>query len=456
MRIVIVGGGVVGFALAEHLLKDHHQLSMIEMDSAICQQIGEKLDLQIVNGSGSSPSVLREAGLADADMVLAVTPVNDVNIIVCTIAAQFGVSRRIARLRGSEFAEKQSLVDLEKLGITTVIKPERILADQVMQYIETPHALESANFEDGRILLRGYRVTEEMPIAGKTPRQIRESIAPAIVLFSAVIRNHTGMIPDGDTMIEAGDIVYSLFPRESLKPFLNLMGIEQSNSRKIIMTGDSYATEELAATLSKTGHHLTFVDPDIDHANKVAATLDHLEVLHGDCTQHDLLRELNVHTASFFIAVSDAADYNMLSTLLAKAEGAHEVIATSTEPRHTTLFRSIGIDHVIVPRLTTARHILDMVSRGHIGAVVQLSDVDIEAVRFNVEPDSDIAGMKIRNIATKLKKGSIIGVIVRDDRLIIPEGETVVEANDHVIVVTHHHNLGTVAKLFKPRGWFNR
>ena len=454
MRIVIVGGGVVGFALAEHLLKDHHQLSMVEQDNAICQQIGEKLDLLIVNGSGSSPSILREAGLTDADMVLAVTPVNDVNIIVCTIANQYGVPSRIARLRGSEYLEKQNIVDLEKLGITSVIHPERILADHILQYVETPHALESANFEDGRILLRGYRVSEKMPIAGKTPRQIREEIAPSIVLFSAVVRNHKGMIPDGDTLIQAGDIVYSLFPRESLKPFLNLMGIESSNNRKIIITGDSYATEELAASLSRTDHHITFVDPDIDHANKVAATLDHLEVLHGDCTQHELLRELNVNAASFFIAVSDAADYNMLSALLAKAEGAHEVIVTSSEPRHTSLFRSIGIDHVIVPRLTTARHILDMVSRGHIGAVVPLSDVDIEAVRFIVEPDSDIAGMKVRNIATKLKKGSIIGIIVREHRLIIPEGETVVEANDHIIVITHHHNLGTIAKLFKPRGWF--
>ncbi len=456
MRIVIVGGGVVGFSLAEHLLKDHHQLSMVEQDGAVCQEIGEKLDMQIVCGSGSSPAALREAGLAEADMVLAVTPVNDVNIIVCTIAAQYEVPRRIARLRGSEFVEKQNLIDLEKLGITSVIHPERILVDQILQYVETPYALESANFEEGRILLRGYRVTEKMPIANKTPRQIREDIAPHIVLFSAVIRNHKGMIPDGDTLIEPGDIVYTLFPRESLKPFLNLMGIEQTGHRKIILTGDNYATEELAAALSKTDHHVTCVDPDIDHATTMAAKLDHLEVLHGDCTSHDLLRDINVNAASFFIAVSDAADYNMLSTLLAKAEGAREVIATSTEPRHTALFRSIGIDHVIVPRLTTARHILDMVSRGYIGAVVRLSDVDIEAVRFNVEPDSDIAGMKVRNIATKLKKGSIIGIIVRDNRLIIPEGETVVEANDHIIVITHHHNLGTVARLFKPRGWFNR
>ncbi|HKK20816.1 MAG TPA: Trk system potassium transporter TrkA [candidate division Zixibacteria bacterium] len=456
MRIVIVGGGVVGYSLADQLLKDNHELSLVELDTTLCHSIAEKLDLQVVNGSGSSPSVLREAGIVGADMVLAVTPNDEVNLVVCALAGQYGVRERIARLRGAEFVESGDQLDLKQLGVTSVIRPEKVLVGQVLQYVDTPHSIESANFEEGRILLRGYQVTEAMPIANRTAREIRESIAPEIVLFAAIIRKREGMIPDGETTILPGDIVYSLFPQESRDRFLQLVGADKTG-RKIIITGDSYATLELAQALDREAkYHVTFANPDAVHAEKAAALCPNIEVLHGDCTEEDFLRELNVGNASFFISVSDSADYNILTALLAKAEGAHEVIATTTDMSHNRLYKSIGVDHVINPRLTTAREILEMISRGHIGAVVRLSDVDIEAVRMVVQPDSEVAGMKVRKIATRLKRGTIIGVIVRDNKMILPEGETVIEARDHVILITHHRNLPTISKLFKPRGFLRR
>ncbi|MEA3296878.1 MAG: Trk system potassium transporter TrkA, partial [candidate division Zixibacteria bacterium] len=427
MRIVIVGGGVVGQSLAEHLLKEKHKLSLVEVDQELCQSISDKLDLKILHGSGSSPMVLMEAGLADADMILAVTPNDEVNMIVCALAAQYEVGRRIARLRNREFAEENSAVDLEKIGITSVIHPEKVLIDHILQYVETPHALETANFENGRILLRGYRVRDGMELAHKTPKEIRNEIAPHVVLFAAIVRNGSGMIPDGDMQILPGDVVYSLFPRESLDRFLKLVDIEMKKSRKIIITGNSYATMELAGALEKTDNQVQFVNPNRQHAEEAASQFDNIEVIHGDCTEHDLLREINVNKASFFIATSNAADYNMLSALLAKSEGAHEVIATTTEWRHDRLFHSIGIDHVLNSRLTTACEILEIVSFGHIGAIVTLSDVNIEAIRFNVTPESDVAGVQVKKLAGKLKKGSIIGVIVRKDSMIIPDGDTMIE-----------------------------
>ncbi len=451
MRIVIVGGGVVGFSLAEHLLRDGHNLSLIETDQRLCQTISDRLDLQIVNGSGSSPLILREAGIDGADMLLAVTPNNEVNIVACSIAALYDVPSRIARLRGREFSGAGGLVDLTRLGITALIQPEQALVDHILQYMETPHAVESANFEDGRILLRGYRVREHMTLAGKTPREIREEINPDVVLFAAIVRRGEGMIPDGNTRIEPGDIVYSLFPRESLDRFLSLVGIERKSSRKVIITGDSFATLELSGALDKTEHKVTLVDPSLDHAHTAANMFDKIEVLNGDCTEADLLREINVGAASFFIAASNEADYNMFSSLLAKAEGAHEVIAVSTESRHDKLFNSIGIDHVVNPRLVTARVILEIISRGHIGAVVKLSDVDLEAVRLTVEHGSEIAGKLVKNMARKLKKGSIIGVIVRGNSMILPYGETEIQPDDHVIMITRHRHLPALTKLFRGR-----
>lgn len=451
MRIIIVGGGVVGFSLAEHLLRDGHSLSMVELDPQLCNMIAEKLDLQVVNGSGASPLALQEAGVDGADILLAVTPNNEVNIVACSIAALHEVPSRIARLRGKEFSERSELVDLKQLGITALIQPEQALVDHILQFMETPHAFESANFESGRILLRGYSVTEDMPLANKTPRQIREEIAPAVVLFAAIVRQGEGMIPDGDTLIKPGDILYALFPREALDVFLDLVAVERRDGRKVVITGDSFVTLELAEALEHTPHKVTLVDPLREHADLAAGMFDRTEVLHGDCTEIDLLREINIGAASFFVATSSEADYNVFSSLLAKAEGAHEVIAVSTESRHDKLFNSIGIDHVINPRLITAREILEIISRGHIGAVVKLSNVDIEAVRFTVEEASEIAGRKVKRIANRLKKGSIIGVIVRGSSMLLPGGETVIEAGDHVIMITSHRHLKALDKLFTGR-----
>ncbi len=449
MRIIIVGGGVVGFSLADHLLNDGHNLTLIELDPRLCQQLSEKLDMQIINGSGSSPGLLREAGIKETDMVLAVTPNDEVNIVVCSIAALYNVPRRIARLRDREFSEESEHLHLENLGITSVIHPEKALVDHIIQFMNTPHAVEAANFENGKILLRGYLVTEEMELAHKTPMTIRQEMEEDIVLFAAIVRNGVGMIPSGDTEIEPGDILYTLFPRESLERFLQLVNIERKKNRKIIITGDSYSTLELARTIEKENYSITLIDPDPDHARKAAHMLSDVQVIEGDATEADILKEMNVDRASFFISISDAAEYNMFSSILAKAEGAHEVIAISTESRHDKLFNSIGIDHVINPRLITAREILEIVSRGQIGAVVKLTDVDIEAVRFTVEPGSFMANRVVKKIARKLKKGSIIGVVVRGNKMIIPNGETVVEENDHVIMITRHKNLPPLTKLFE-------
>ena len=456
MKIIIAGGGIVGFSLAEHLLKDGHNLVLIEQDEHLCQTISDKLDIQVLCGSGSSPEMLREAGIDGANMVLAVTPNDDVNLVVCALARQYNVPRRIARLRSEEFTGDDSLVDLGNIGVTSVIHPEMVLADQIFQYIETPHAVESANFEEGNVLLRAYHIRDNMALCNKTLQQIRQEIAPAMVLFAAIVRKGEGMIPTGNTEILAGDLVYALFPRSSMDVFLSLVGIERKKRRKIIMTGDSYATYVMVKKLEETDHKVTLVDPDNRHAARVAGRFDRVEVIHGDCTQNDLLRELNIDKASFFIALSEGADYNMLSTLIAKVEGAREVVATATDLRHEKLFRSIGIDHIINPRLTAARAILDIISRGHIGAAVPFSGISIEAVKYVVEPESEIAGLRVKRIAKKLKRGAIIGAIVRNDQMILPDGETTVEADDHIIAVTHHKNVASLSKLFRPRSILSR
>lgn len=451
LKIVIVGGGVVGYSLGEQLIREKHTISLIEHESAVAEKIAEKLDLQVLASSGSSPRALEDAGIQDADMVIAVTPIDEINIVVCSIARQYGVPQRIARLRNQEFLSPDRSVSLLDLGVTNFIFPEKVVVDSILQFIETPGASDSVNFEDGQILLRGYDVTEKMPMAGKSLIELRQMLEPEIFIVAAIIRNGKGIIPAGDFIIEPGDKVFSLFPRTLIPKFMSLVSPSSHETKRVVLTGNNLSTLELATAIQEIVPTVILADPNRSDAEEMAVKLSKTEVVHGDCTEVDTLKEVDINRADFFIATSNEADYNMLSALLAKSEGAREVIAVSMDDRQDKLFQSIGIDHVVNPRLTAAKEIMQLISRGHIGAMARLGDAEIEAARLNVPANSQIAGMPLHRAWKKIRKGAIVGMIIRDEKVIIPNAETVFEPNDHVITIAYTRSLASIRKLFKSQ-----
>ncbi len=451
MKIVIVGGGVVGHSLARQLLHDKHTVSMIEQASSIAEKMAEKLDLQVLASSGSSPRALEDAGIEEADMVIAVTPVDEINIVVCSIARQFGVPQRIARLRNQEFLSPNRSVSLLDLGVTDFIFPEKVVVDSILQYIETPGATDSVNFEEGQILLRGYDIKAGMPMAGKSLIELRQMLEPEVFIVAAVIRDKKGIIPPGDFVIEEGDRVFSLFPRSIIPQFMELVYSSQYEAKRVVLTGNNLSTFELATAIQEIVPSVILADPDRENAEEMAAKLSKTDVVHGDCTEVDTLKEIDIKRTDFFIASSNEPDYNMLSALLAKSEGAREVIAVSMDDQQDKLFHSIGIDHVINPRITAAREIMQLISRGHIGAMVRLGDAEIEAIRLTVPENSKIAGMPLKQAWKKIRKGAIVGMIIRGETMIIPDGDTVFEPEDHVITIAYTRSLGNIRKLFKDQ-----
>jgi len=451
MRIVIVGGGVVGYSLAQQLLYEKHTISLIEPDPKVADEIASKLDLRVIAASGSSPSALEEAGIKGADMVIAVTPIDEINILVCSIARQYDVLQRIARLRSREFLSPDSHVSLTDLGVTNFIFPEQVVVDAILQYIETPGASDAVNFENGSILMRAYHVRAGMPMIGKSLIELRAMMQPEMFLVAAVMRGEKGIIPHGEFVIEPDDKVYGLFPRQGIPGFMKLVHENPESVKRAVLTGNNLSTLELAATVKDRVNSVVYVDPDLQHAEKVAAELDKVEVIHGDCTEVDTLMAIDMDKTDFFVASSNEADYNMLSALLAKSEGAREAVAVSTEYRHDKLFHSIGIDHVINPRVTAAREIMQIISRGHFGSVVRLGEAEIEAIRLNVPANSEVAGMQLKKVWKKLRQGALIGMIIRDERMIIPDGESTIEPGDHVITIAYTKFIPSIRKLFKEK-----
>jgi trk system potassium uptake protein TrkA len=417
VRIVIVGGGVVGFSLARQLLHDKHTVSLIEQTPEIAEHIAEKMDLQVLSGSGTSPTVLQQAGIESADMVIAVTPVDEINILVCSIARQYGVTQRIARLRNREFISPDRHVSLIDLGVTQFIFPEQVVVDSILQYIDTPGAREAVNFENGNIFLRGYDIEAGMPMVGKSLIELRRRIEPNIFLVAAVIREGKGIIPPGDFVIEAGDKVFSLFPREVAPKFLELINESPAPVKRVIITGNNLSTMQLASAIQEKVPTLILVDSNKEHAELMAAELSKTDVIFGDCTEADTLKEMD--------------------------------IAVSMEEKQDHLFHSIGIDHVINPRVTAAKEIMQIISRGYFGSVVRLGDAEIEAVGMTIPENSKVAGVPLKKAWKKIRTSAIIGIIIRGYTMIIPDGETILEGNDHIITIAYTRTLPTIRKLFK-------
>jgi len=451
MRIIIVGGGVVGYSLAEHLVKERHNISLIEKDPAVCRNIGEKLDILILNGNGSSPRLLEEAGIEKADMIIAVSPNDELNILVCAIARQYNVPTRIARIRSNEFRGGDAIIDISKMGVTLSIDPESVVVDAITQYVETPGASDAVNFHDGNVLMRGYRITENMPICGHALRDVMSNTKENRILFVAAVREGKGIIPDGDYIVQPDDDLFGIFARASLNRFLGYFFENKTSVDNVIISGDSLTAILLADTLQKFVHKVTLVDPDEDHARQAADILNNVEIIHGDCIEASILGEVYVKNARFFIAASKETEYNVMSALLAKAEGTREVIAVVSDIRYDKLFSSIGIDHIIHPRLTIAREILEAINRGQIGRIAKIRNVNIEAIRITAEENSPITGKPLMHVRSKIQRGSIISTVLRGDEMIIPDGETVIQPGDQMIITTYSKNVSRVRKLFKAR-----
>jgi trk system potassium uptake protein TrkA len=451
MRIIIVGGGVVGFSLAEHLRWERHDVSLIEINPETCRDLGERLDIQILCGNGSSPRLLEAAGVNGADMILAVSPNDELNILVCAVAMQYGVPTRIARIRSNEFRGGDAGIDVGKMGVTLVIDPESVVVDAITQFVETPGATDATNFQEGNVLIRGYRVTEEMPIANKAIKDVRQNARGHPMLFIAAVRDEKAFIPDGDYIVRPGDDIFGIFARSSIDAYLSIFNKTRKDVDNVIVSGDSLTAVLLADELRKFVDKVTLVDPDAEHADYAAKTLNNVEIVHGDCTDSKILNEVYVGNTKFFIGAAKETDYNIMSALLAKAEGAREVIAVSNEIRHDKLFASIGIDHLIYPRLAIAQEILEAINRGQIGRIARIRDLDIEAIRITAAENSPITGRPLQHVRSRIQKGSIIGTVLRGEEMIIPDGSTVIEPGDEMIMITYTKNVPGVRKLFKSR-----
>ena len=446
MRIIVIGAGQVGYHIAETLSNLKHDVTVIELDDGLARKVDESLDVHVVIGSGSHPEVLKQAGIENADMLIAVTERDEVNMIACLIASfQSKIAKKIARIRDEAYGRNFRLLIGAPLEIDLFIHPEQEAAIKAISLIEVPGASDVVSFEEGRVVLAGAPVSPKSPWIGRRILEIG-SIGDkrGKVLIVAIHREERLVIPRGKDTIKAGDELFFIAEQNQLSPVLEDLGRDVSPTRRVFVTGGTKVALNIARELETRSINTKIICKDPDLCEQLGEEFHRLMVLVGEGTDQRLLLEENIRDVDVFIAAAEDEEENILSALLAKQLGAKRTMALASRLSYVSLLNTLGVDVVLNPRIAAVNRILRYIRRGKVLNVATMGGDQAEALEIEALDTSDIVNRPIRDI--RFPKDAIIGAVIREEKTIIPHGETVIEPGDRVIIIAARDAVPRVEK----------
>ena len=454
MKIIILGAGQVGRTAAYHLAREPaNEVTVVDVKDELLRDLQDRIDIRTVVGSATQPSILEAAGARDADIFIALTNSDEVNMTACQIAwSLFNKdATRIARVRSADFTKHRKLFQDEDraFAVDVPISPEQLVTDHVVRLIKYPGALQVLDFADGRVRLVGVKALRGGALVGQQLKQLATHIKGRDARVAAIYRNGQSIKPTGDTVIEHGDEVFFLAARDDIRLVMNEMQKQEDPVRRIVIAGGGNIGFSLAQRLEKE-HQVKLIERDQRRARRISEQLSNTIVLSGDAADEELLLEENIDSADFFIAVTNAEEANILSAMLAKRLGCHKVVALINRAAYVELMESTAIDVELSPQQVTIGSLLAHVRRGDVVRVHSLrrgAAEAIEAVAHGIQGEGRVIGRKIEDIP--LPAGTTIGAIVRGDEVIIAHHDTVIHRDDHVILfLTDRRYVEVVEKLF--------
>lgn len=467
MKIIILGAGRVGGSVAENLVSERNDITVVDTDVTQLAALQDRLDLRTLAGNGTHPPVLAQAGAEDADMLIATAARDETNLVACQLAARlFNIPTRIARIRAPEFLDHPELTGVDGFQVDHLICPEQTVTDYVMKLIEFPEALQVLEFAGGRASLIAVRAYEGGPLVSHPIRDLRAAHPNIDMRIVAIFRNDRAVQPEGDTLIQPGDEVFILAAAEHIRTALSDLRRMDQPVRRVMIAGGGNIGLRLARGL-RDHYQIKLIEADTRRCSYLASQLDsdHALVLNGDCTDEDLLGEEGVDEMDLFVALTSDDENNIMSCMLAKRMGARRTIALINRQAYADLVQGNRIDVAIVPSQATIGSLLKHVRRGDVVAVHSLrrgAAEALEAIAHGDPKSSRLVGRRIEQI--DLPQGATIGAIVRAvapaDRLapddaggyevIMGHHDTVIQPEDHLIVfVSNKRLLPRVEKLFQ-------
>lgn len=447
MRVIILGAGEVGWFLAERLLGEHHDVVVVEHDEGRARAISEQLDLQVVIGSGSSPSVLHDAGIHKADLLAAVTQNDETNLIASLLAKEHGVGQSVVRLQAEELRGPAGANLHRSVGADLVIDPDADTADEILELMHVTGADEVYPMAGGDLVVIGANIPDDAPIVGRNLAEIASSYEPNWpFLFGAVTRDGVTTIPRGNQDLRAGDHVRVLATRRARRELLQLLGLPGTNARRVMVLGGGAIGTRVAEELQREGVDVVLIERDVRRARELAERLRHTVVVIGEITNTDLLAEEAVGQMDAVIAATGEDSSNVLACAFAAAEGAKFTVSVLHRLSFLPLIRRFGINAALSPRTASANAVLRHV-RGGTAAVTTFLESDAEVDELEIEAGSPADGAIVRDL--KVPHDILLGAVVRPGEPgQIVRGDTVLEANDHIIVFARPDALADARSLF--------
>lgn len=452
MKIIILGAGQVGGSVADNLTSEANDITVVDINTRILQDLQDRLDIRTVAGNATYPAVLRRAGAEDADMILAVTNSDEANMIACQVAARlFHTPIKIARVRAHEYLSCPELFGQGGIPIDVLISPEQLVTRYIQRLIEHPGALQVLDFAGGKVRLVGVRAYYGGPLVGNELAALRQHMPGIRARVAAIFRRGQPILPTGRTVIEAGDEVFFIAARKNIRAVMSELRRLEKPVKRIIIAGGGHIGKRLAQELE--GHfQLKIIERDLQRAREISEELNRTIVLLGDAADENLLLEENIENTDVFCGLTNDDEANILSCMLAKRKGARMVIALINRTAYVDLVQgSEDIDIAVSPQQATIGSLLAHIRRGDVVNVHSLrrgAAEAIEAVAHGDRSSSRVVGRRIDEIL--LPEGATIGAVVRGDEVLIGHGETVIEPGDHVILfLVDKRRIGEVERLFQ-------
>lgn len=440
MQVIIVGAGKVGYTIASILARENHDVTVIEADEERAHNVESNLDVQVVVGNGASWEVLERAGIKRATMLVAVTEMDELNMIACLLAKQYGVKITVARVRNPEYTDTPHFSPSSLLGIDLIINPERVTALEIAKVVDAPESLNVEFFFDGRVQVLELKVEENSALANRAIREIKQKHPFMIV---AVERQGTTYVPDGDFVLKVGDHVRIIADTNNMMEVEKDLGIYRPRVQNVTIIGGGRTGYYLAHILEKRNTRIKVIERDEKRAADISKRLSKALVLRGDAGDLEFLRSENIGKSDLLVAVTNDDRLNLLCCLMAKNLGVRSVVAQVKRSEVVPVMERVGIDVVLNPRDLCASAILSFLSRSK---VVLTGQSQAEMLELEVRQGSRLDGCRIKQC--NLPRGALIGALTRGKSVVIPRGDTVLNAHDRIMIFCTSDAVQRVRKIF--------
>ncbi|WP_106419710.1 Trk system potassium transporter TrkA [Salinicola tamaricis] len=451
MKIIILGAGQVGGTLAEHLANEENDITVVDISEVRLRELQNRLDIRTVVGTASYPNILRQAGGEDADMLIAVTSSDEINMIACQVAhSLFRTPTKIGRVRSTAYLTRKSLFSNDAIPVDVLISPEQVVTDHIRRLIEYPGALQVLDFAGGLAQLVAVKAYYGGPLVGQELGFLRRHMPDIDTRVAAIYRRDRPIIPSGDTVIEADDEVFFIAARKDIRTVMGELRKVDRDFRRVVIAGGGNIGERLAETLEHK-HQVKIIEHDLSRCGTLSEKLDRTVVLHGSATSKRLMLEENIEDCDIYCALTNDDEVNIMSSMLAKRLGAKKVLTLINNAAYVDLVQGGEIDIAISPQQTTIGSLLTHVRRGDIVNVHSLrrgAAEAIEAIAHGDKRSSRVVGRTIGEV--DLPNGTSIGAIVRGKEVLIAHDDVLIESGDHLILfVIDKRRIRDVERLFQ-------